>query len=196
MESIKACRKKKIKAIVLKQISREDSSLVAIIENVQRDDLNALEEAEAYIRLIELHKISHEKIAKKTGKSRSYISNLIRLLHLKPKVKSLLGKGIISYGHARALLGAENQEAIANKIVKEKLSVRDVEFLIKNSNIKKNSLKKAIKPKDPNIEDYEKYLSLKLGYKVEIKDRKGKGYLLVKYKNLEQLDSIVELFNK
>ena len=141
--------------------------------------------------------MKHEDIAKSTGKSRSYITNLLRILSLDEGVKRLLNERKISFGHARALLGASNQLAVAHKVVKESLSVRQLEdFLRSGNNInKKAHLKKNLKLKDANIVDYEKYLSLKLGYKVEIKDKDGKGYLLVRYKNLEQLDAIIEFFN-
>ena len=142
----------------------------------------------------------HEDLAKSTGKSRSYITNLIRILNLKPKVKKLLEEGSLSFGHARALLSCTDQEKIAKTIIDNSLSVRETEDLIKstknfslNDNKKVKGLKKL---KDANILDYEKYLSLKLGYKVEIKDKSGKGYLLVQYKTLDQLEAIVSLFNK
>ena len=144
--------------------------------------------------------MKHEDLAKSTGKSRSYITNLIRILTLKPKLRKLLESGVLTFGHARALLSCEDQEKIAETIIEQKLNVRDTENLIKNyknSNLNVNKKVKILQSsKDPNIIDYEKYLSLKLGYKVEIKDKFGKGYLLVKYKSLDQLDAIVNLFNK
>ena len=189
---------KKIKAIIVKSEEKENS-LAAIIENVQREDLNVLEEAEAYNQLVVKHNMKHEDIAKNTGKSRSYITNLIRLVGLQEEVKKLLNSGELTYGHARALLASNDQEQLAKDIVKNKLSVRDTEELVKNKEgfLEKKALNfNKIKNKDPNILDYEKYLSLKLGYKVEIQDKSGKGYLLVRYKNLEQLDEIIEIFNK
>ena len=189
---------KKIKTIIVKS-NQKENSLAAIIENVQREDLNVLEEAEAYNQLIINHKMKHEDIAEKTGKSRSYVTNIVRLISLKEKVKAFLSSGKLTYGHARALLTAKNQEKLAESIVKNKLSVRETEELVKGKEIilEKNISKfKKNKNKDPNILDYEKYLSLKLGYKVEIQDKSGKGYLLVRYKSLEQLDQIIEIFNK
>ena len=141
--------------------------------------------------------MKHEEIAKKTGKSRSYITNLLRVLSLNEGVKKLLNERKISFGHARALLNAPNQLAVANKVIADNMSVRQLEdFLRKGGKANKNStIKKGLNLKDANIVDYEKYLSIKLGYKVEIKDKEGKGYLLVRYKNLEQLDAIIDLFN-
>ena len=193
----KSLKMKTIKAIVIKNTSAESNALAAIIENVQREDLTVLEEAVAYNKLIKNFKMKHEDIAKKTGKSRSYITNLLRVLSLNEGVKKLLNERKISFGHARALLNASDQLELAQKVVKENMSVRQLEDFLRNGGEanKNSTIKKGLKLKDANIVDYEKYLSLKLGYKVEIKDKDGKGYLLVKYKNLEQLDAIIGLFN-
>ncbi len=193
----KSLKLKTIKAIIIKNTNEKSEALAAIIENVQREDLAVLEEAIAYNKLIKNFDMKHEDIAKSTGKSRSYITNLLRILSLDEGVKRLLNEKKISFGHARALLGTSNQLVVAHKVVKESLNVRQLEdFLRSGNNInKKTHLKKNLKLKDANIVDYEKYLSLKLGYKVEIKDKDGKGYLLVRYKNLEQLDAIIEFFN-
>ena len=142
--------------------------------------------------------MKHEDIAKSTGKSRSYITNLLRILSLNDGVKKLLNEKKISFGPARALLNAPNQLVLANKVIADNMSVRQLEEFLKEGEHKdKESTfpKKNLNLKDVNIADYEKYLSLKLGYKVEIKDKEGKGYLLVRYKNIEQLDAIVDLFN-
>ena len=197
----RACKRlkmKKISAIVIKNTSERSDALAAIIENVQREDLSVLEEAIAYEKLIKNYKMKHEDIAKNTGKSRSYITNLLRVLGLSEEVKKLLNEKKISFGHARALLNAPNQLDIAHKVIKDNMSVRQLEDFLREGEQKgksNNTIKKNLNLKDANIIDYEKYLSLKLGYKVEIKDKDGKGYLLVKYKNLEQLDAIIDLFN-
>ena len=194
----KSLKMKTINAIVIKNTSEKSDALAAIIENVQREDLSVLEEAIAYDKLIKNYKMKHEDIAKSTGKSRSYITNLLRVLSLNEGVKKLLNEKKISFGHARALLNAPNQLALAHKVVKDNMSVRQLEDFLReasNKDIKRDLIKKSLNLKDANIVDYEKYLSLKLGYKVEIKDKDGKGYLLVRYKNLEQLDTIIDLFN-
>ena len=193
----KILKMKTIKAIIIENKSEKSEALVAIIENVQREDLTTLEEAIAYDRLIKNFKMKHEEIAKSTGKSRSYITNLLRILSLDDEVKNLLNEKKISFGHARALLGTNNQLILARKVVKESMSVRQLEDFLRtgDSTNKKTSPKKNLKLKDANIVDYERYLSLKLGYKVEIKDKDGKGFLSVRYKNLEQLDAIIEFFN-
>ena len=194
----KSLKMKTINAIVIKNTSEKSDALAAIIENVQREDLSVLEEAIAYDKLIKNYKMKHEDIAKSTGKSRSYITNLLRILSLNEGVKKLLNEKKISFGHARALLNAPNQLVLANKVITDNMSVRQLEDFLRagGHKDKKNTLpKKRLNLKDANIVDYEKYLSLKLGYKVEIKDKEGKGYLLVRYKNLEQLDAIIDLFN-
>ena len=197
----RACKRLKMKtinAIVIKNTSEKADALAAIIENVQREDLSVLEEAIAYEKLIKNYKMKHEDIAKNTGKSRSYITNLLRVLSLNEEVKKFLNEKKISFGHARALLNAPNQLDIAHKVIKDNMSVRQLEQFLREGEQKgKNNdlIKKSLNLKDANIVDYEKYLSLKLGYKVEIKDKDGKGYLRVRYKNLEQLDAIIDLFN-
>ncbi len=194
----KSLKMKTINAIVIKNTSEKSDALAAIIENVQREDLTVLEEAIAYDKLIKNYKMKHEDIAKSTGKSRSYITNLLRILSLKEGVKKLLNEKKISFGHARALLNAPNQLDLAHKVIRDSMSVRQLEILLReggNKDKKTSTLKNSLNLKDANIVDYEKYLSLKLGYKVEIKDKEGKGYLLVRYKSLEQLDAIIDLFN-
>ena len=194
----KSLKMKTINAIVIENTSEKSDALVAIIENVQRENLSALEEAIAYEKLIKNYKMKHEDIAKSTGKSRSYITNLLRVLSLNEGVKKLLNEKKISFGHARALLNAPNQLVLANKVITDNMSVRQLEDFLRagGHKDKKNTLpEKRLNLKDANIVDYEKYLSLKLGYKVEIKDKEGKGYLLVRYKSLEQLDAIIDLFN-
>ena len=194
----KSLKMKTINAIVIKNTSEKSDALAAIIENVQRENLSVLEEAIAYDKLIKNYKMKHEDIAKSTGKSRSYITNLLRILSLNEGVKKLLNEKKISFGHARALLNAPNQLVLANKVITDNMSVRQLEDFLReggNKDKKNTLLEKRLNLKDANIVDYEKYLSLKLGYKVEIKDKEGKGYLLVRYKSLEQLDAIIDLFN-
>ena len=194
----KSLKMKTINAIVIQNTSEKSDALAAIIENVQRENLAVLEEAIAYDKLIKNYGMKHEEIAKSTGKSRSYITNLLRILSLKEDVKKLLNEKKISFGHARALLNEPNQLNLAYKVIRDNMSVRQLENLLRgagNKDKKNKPIKNNLNLKDVNIVDYEKYLSLKLGYKVEIKDKEGKGYLLVRYKNLEQLDAIIDLFN-
>ena len=185
--------------VIISTESDKLTSLSSVIENVQREDLNSIEEAEAYYSLINEYNLTHEEVSKFTGKSRSYISNFIRIVGLPKNIKELLAANKISFGHARALLSAKNIEKMTNIVLKNQLNVRQTEELIKEeqkdiSNKIGNS--NTINEKDPNISDYEKYLSLKLGYEIQIKDKKGKGIISVKYKTLEQLEEIISMFNK
>ena len=185
--------------VIIKSENDEYSSLASVIENVQREDLTSLEEAEAYRSLISEYNLTHEEISKYTGKSRSHISNFIRIVGLPEEVKKLLSTKKISFGHARALLAASNIKQLAEMVVSKELNVRQTEDLVKNEqNVGKSQLNKEgnIKEKDPNISDYEKYLSLKLGFEVQIKDKNGKGNISVKYQSLDQLEEIISLFNE
>ena len=185
--------------VIIKSENDEYSSLASVIENVQREDLTSLEEAEAYRSLISEYNLTHEEISKYTGKSRSHISNFIRIVGLPEEVKKLLSTKKISFGHARALLAASNIKQLAEIVVSKELNVRQTEDLVKNEqNVGKSQLNKEgnIKEKDPNISDYEKYLSLKLGFEVQIKDKNGKGNISVKYQSLDQLEEIISLFNE
>jgi ParB family chromosome partitioning protein len=162
----------------------------AIVENVQRHDLNPLEEAQGYKRLIEEFNYDQEKVSKFIGKSRSYITNSLRLLSLPKKIIEMIENRLITSGHAKILVGLENAEFVANKIIKKKLSVRQAENFVKI--FKKN--KKNIKFKDANIVDLENNISEKIGLNVEIKnDKKNKGSITFFHKEIEQLNKIIEI---
>jgi len=162
----------------------------AIVENVQRHDLNPLEEAQGYKRLIEEFNYDQEKVSKFIGKSRSYIANSLRLLSLPKKIIEMIENRLITSGHAKILVGLENAEFVANKIIEKKLSVRQAENLVKI--FKKN--KRNIKFKDANIVDLEKNISEKIGLNVEIKnDKKNKGSITFFHKEIEQLNKIIEI---
>ena len=162
---------------------------LAIIENVQRNDLNPIEEANGYKRLIEEFSYDQEQVSKFIGKSRSHISNSLRLLNLPKDVLSLIEEGKISQGHAKVLVGLENSYFIARKIVDKNLSVRQAESLIKAiKNPKKN--KNSIK--DPNILNLEKTLEDKTGINVNIKNSKNNtGQLTFNYKDPDQLNRLI-----
>jgi len=162
----------------------------AIVENVQRKDLNPIEEAEGYQRLINEFHYDQEKVAKFIGKSRAHISNCLRLLSLPKKIIKYLEDEKISQGHAKILVGLENSELIADKIISKKLSVRQTEGLARitrNKNIKKTK-------KDPNILDTENQLSSKIGMRVFIQNKKNKsGTLTFEYKDFDQLDRLIKI---
>ena len=166
----------------------------ALIENIQREDLNVIEEAYAYKGLIELKNITNENLAKKIGKSSSHVSNILRLLELDDEIKNLVIKGKLSMGHARALIGVPNALDRAKEIIDKKLSVRQVENI--TSKFKNN--KKSTKTKDPNITDLEKELSDKIGLKTSIQfnENGSSGSLTLYYSDLNQLDDLMKRLKK
>ena len=162
-----------------------------IVENVQRHDLNAIEEAEGYKRLIDEFSYDQEQVAKFIGKSRSHITNSLRLLSLPEQVIELVKENKISPGHAKILVGLENCLFISKKIISKKLSVRQTENLVRAY---KTPSKKVLNGKDPNIRILEQNLMEKIGMNVEIKNKKNnKGSITFSYKELEQLNKIIEL---
>jgi len=176
-------------------VNDEKSLEFAIIENVQRQDLNAIEEAQGYQRLIDEFSYNQEKLAKFIGKSRSHIANCLRLLNLPKEVIAFVEKEQISAGHARSLIGLPNAQLIAKKIADNKLSVRQSEKLVKALRNKKNL--KVVPSKDSNILNLERSLENKIGLSVEIKSRKdNSGTLSFTYKNLDQLDRLINVIKK
>ena len=164
---------------------------LAIVENVQRQDLNAIDEAESYKNLIDNFGYDQEKVSKFIGKSRSYISNSLRLLTLPEKLIDMVRNEKISQGHARVLIGLENALHIAEKIIKKKLSVRQSENLVR---LVKKSPNKIYKPRDANIIAAEKELTDKLGMKVLLKNKKNNtGILIFEYKAYDQLDRLIDI---
>jgi len=162
----------------------------AIVENVQRHDLNPLEEAQGYKRLIDEFSYDQEKVSKFIGKSRSHITNSLRLLILPEEVIKLIETQKLTAGHAKILVGLENAGFVANKIVEKKLSVRQAENFVK---IFKNKKQKT-NNKDTNIKDLEISVSNKIGLNVEIKNKKNnKGKITFEYKDLDQLNKIIEI---
>ena len=163
----------------------------AIVENVQRHDLNSIEEAQGYQRLIDEFSYDQDKVAKFIGKSRSHVSNCLRLLTLPKDVITLIEQNKISQGHAKVLVGLNNSSLIARKIIDKKLSVRQAENLVKIFRQNKSSLKKA---KDPNLNQLEISLSEKIGLSVFIRNKKNNsGSILFEYKGLDQLNKIIDI---
>ena len=172
---------------VVRQLDDIEALEIAIIENVQRSDLSPIEEAAGYKRLIENHGHTQEALSEIVGKSRSHIANIIRLLGLPQSIQDMISEGKISSGHARAIMNSAFPEQLADKIVKENLSVRDAENLAKS---KKTGIKK-VKLKDPDTIDLENTLTAKIGLTVNI-DHKGKkgGSIKIGYKSLDQLEMV------
>ena len=177
--------------VVITDVDDLKSLEFAIVENVQRQDLNAIEEARGYQRLIEEFSYDQEKVAKFIGKSRSHIANFLRLLGLPLTVLKLIENKKLSPGHAKILVGLNNAEYVANKIVEKNLSVRQAENFVKIFKIKKKSL---IKSKDSNLQALESSIIEKIGLNVLIKNKKNNsGTLLLEYKDLDQLNRIIEI---
>ena len=163
----------------------------AIVENVQRHDLNPLEEAQGYKRLIDEFSYDQEKVSKFIGKSRSYITNTLRLLNLPSEVLKLIEEKKITSGHAKILVGLENALFLANKIIEKKLSVRQTENFVK---IFKKKPGVTSKYKDPNIKNLEQSISDKIGLNVIIKNNKrNRGTITLSYHDIEQLNKIIDI---
>ena len=187
--------------VVIRDLSDGQSLEMALVENVQRQDLEALEEAEAYQRLIEEFSHSQEDVARVVGKSRSHVANTLRLLTLPEPVKAMLADHRISAGHARAVLGARNPEAVARKVVAQGLNVRQTERLAKARRAPEGTGKASSdsgsaardtgQAKDPDTKTLERDLSARLGLKVTIDIHGRGGCLSVHYETLEQLDDLL-----
>ena len=177
--------------VVIADVSDLKSLEFAIVENVQRHDLNTIEEARGYQRLIQEFSYDQEKVAKFIGKSRSHIANFLRLLNLPEEVLKLIEDKKLSAGHAKIIIGLNNIEFIAKKIIEKNLSVRQTEKFVKIFKIKRQSFKSL---KDPNMRALESSVAEKIGLNILIKNMKNNtGSLVVEYKNLDQLNKIIEI---
>ena len=164
---------------------------LAIIENVQRKDLNPIEEAESYKNLIQNFGYDHDSVSKFIGKSRSHISNSLRLLSLPEKVLDMIRNNVITHGHAKILVGLDNALLLAEKIIKKKLSVRQAENLVR---VLKQGSKKFYKSKDSNIIATENDLSDRIGMRVVLSNKKNNsGTLSFEYKDIDQLDRLIKI---
>ena len=177
--------------VVITDVNDLKSLEFAIVENVQRNDLNAIEEARGYQRLIQEFSYDQDKVAKFIGKSRSHITNILRLLGLPNVVLRLIETKKLSPGHAKILVGLNNAEFVANKIIEKSLSVRQAENFVKIYKIKKKSFKKS---KDVNLRSLENSIQEKIGLNVLIKNKKNNsGSLVLEYKDFDQLNKIIEI---
>lgn len=179
---------------VVRDISDNIAMAAALVENIQREDLNAMEEAEALRRLIDDCGLTHEACAEAVGRSRTSVTNMLRLLDLEIEVGQLLRDGKISMGHARALLGAdpEDQGIIASKVIAQDLSVRQTEALVREFDAEPNSETPKAKP-PAKFQDWANSLTDQLGAKVAIRESKGgKGQIVIKYDSEDALKGIVE----
>ena len=180
--------------VVILDVDDNKSLEFAIVENVQRQDLNPIEEAKSYQRLINDFNYNQEKLSKFIGKSRSYIANSLRLLGLPEEVLGMLVSGSLSAGHARTLIGLNNASEIGKKIIKRKLSVRQSEVLVRQFKDKKFKL---VHKKDSNILDLQKDLEEKTGLSVSINNKKNNyGTISFEYRDLDQLDKLINTIKK
>ena len=175
--------------IVIMDLNDSETLEVAIVENIQREDLNVIEEAKGYKRLNEEFGYDQDKIAKLMSKSRSHVSNTLRLLNLPKDIIAMIEQGELTAGQARPLIGMPNASSIAEEIVAKKLSARSIE------NIKKKKTKPLIN--DPNIFDAQRDIERSIGLNVNIQNRKNNsGKLIIEYKNLDQLEMVSKLLKK
>ena len=178
--------------VLVRDIPDEATLAVALIENIQRENLNPVEEAVGLKRLMDEFELTHEEMAKSIGRSRTAVTNLLRLLGLSHGAKQLLEHGKIEMGHARAILGLaiERQDYVAAEVYSKRLSVRQTEALVRSySEVKKKPEKPA---KSSDIQRLEETLSDKLGTRVQVQDKNGKGRIIIDYKSLDTLDGIID----
>ena len=178
--------------VLIKELTNEEVVKISIVENIQRVDLNPIEEANSYHQLIRDFGYTQEKVSSSLGKSRSYIANSLRLLSLPKSIIKFLEEGKLTSGHARALVGVKNSEFLAKKIIEEGVSVRDIENIVKKGIDQSNNRieKKSSIKKDVDTLNLEQDLKMALGLKTVIdhNENSGRGSIIIKYRDLEQLD--------
>jgi ParB family transcriptional regulator, chromosome partitioning protein len=183
---------------IIRQVSNEQAMEITIIENLQREDLNPVEQAHAYERLSRDFGLTQDQMAQRTGKDRSSVANFLRLLKLPSDVLTLVESNKLSFGHAKALMGLDSQETmlrLAQRAVQLSMSVRQLESAVYNL---MHPEPKATKPErvlDPNVRDAEQQLQRSLGIRVQIQDNHGKGKIVLEYQSLEDFDRVLEVLN-
>tara|TARA_B100001057_G_scaffold94168_1_gene90589 strand:+ start:96756 stop:97658 length:903 start_codon:yes stop_codon:yes gene_type:complete len=176
--------------VIIKNLTDDDALEIAIIENVQRSNLNPIDEASGYKRLLDIYNYTQDDLSRVIGKSRSYVANILRLSNLPTKVQELLSSGKLTIGHARALISSNNPENLASIVISRGLSVRQTENLIKSTGLP-SSKKTAKSLKDPNIKNLEELITDSLGLKVEIQTKDNvAGKVLINYLDNDQLENI------
>jgi ParB family transcriptional regulator, chromosome partitioning protein len=186
---------------ILRQVSDEQAMEITIVENLQRTDLNPMEQARAYDRLSREFKMTQEQMAQRTGKDRASVANFLRLLRLPVEVQGKVEAGELSFGHARALLPLENPETIlkaAQKVMALSMSVRQTESYVQGilHPEKQKSEEKVKEPMDPNVREARDLLQRALGLKVSIEDKNGRGRVIIEYSRLEDFDTLLEMLGK
>ena len=181
--------------VIIHDLSDNEALEIALIENLQREDLSPLEEAEGYQRLMDEFRHTQDVLAHRLGKSRSHVTNTLRLLKLTPRVKKYMQEGQLSAGHARALVGLQNADQLAEAIVKRGLNVRQTEKLVRDAAGKAQAKKPVVKgyiPRDVDVMALEERMSSLLGLKVTIESSGAEGMLQIEYKSLDQLDDLID----
>ncbi len=177
--------------VLVKVVSDREAMAAALVENLQRQDLNAVEEAEGYARLSQQFGMTQEALARAVGKSRPHVANTLRLLNLPDRVRDMLREGALSAGHARALLGAPDPSVLATHVVDRGLNVRQTEALAASR--ARPSEPKPTKPFDPDLRKFEREVTERLGLKVAIKPGRRGGQVTIAYRDLDQLDGLMRL---
>jgi ParB family chromosome partitioning protein len=180
---------------IVKQVSNEQAMEMTIVENLQREDLNPMEQARAYERLGREFGLTQEQMAERTGKDRSSVANFLRLLKLPPEVQTLVGQDKLSFGHAKALMGLDSPEAmlkLANRSAALSMSVRQVEAIVHSLLNPEPKGDRGERQLDPNVRQAERDLERALGVRVQISDRKGKGKIVIHYTSLDDFDRVLE----
>ncbi|MFZ0633628.1 MAG: ParB/RepB/Spo0J family partition protein [Acidobacteriaceae bacterium] len=187
---------------IVRHASDEQAMEMTIVENLQRTDLNPIEQARAYERLAREFQLTQEQMAKRTGKDRASVANFLRLLKLPPEVQAQVESGTLSFGHARALLPLEDAAAIlkaAQKLMALSMSVRQAESYVQGilnpESKKKPDGEQKEKVQDPNVREVQEQLQRSLGMKVRVEDRKGRGRVIIEYAKLEEFDRLLEMLN-
>ena len=184
---------------IVKQVSNEQAMEMTIVENLQREDLNAIEQARAYERLGREFGLTQEQMAQRTGKERSSVANFLRLLKLPSEVQTLVEENKLSFGHAKALMSLDSPQAVlklANRAVALSMSVRQVEGTVHSLVHPEPKREKAERQVDPNVREAERQLQQALGVRVQIADNNGKGKIVIEYKSLEDFDRVVEALGR
>jgi ParB family transcriptional regulator, chromosome partitioning protein len=183
---------------IIRQVSNEQAMEITIIENLQREDLNPVEQARAYERLSRDFGLTQEQMAQRTGKDRSSVSNFLRLLKLPSQVLTLVESAQLSFGHAKALMTLDSQEAmlrLANRAVQLSMSVRQLESAAYQLMHPAPAPSKPERVLDPNVREAEQQLQRSLGLRVQIQDNRGKGKIVLEYKSLEDFDRVLEMLS-
>jgi ParB family chromosome partitioning protein len=183
---------------IVRQVSNEQAMEITIIENLQREDLNPVEQAHAYERLSREFGLTQEQMAQRTGKDRSSVANFLRLLKLPPEVLKFVESNQLTFGHAKALMGLDSPEAmlkLAQRAVQLSMSVRQVEGSVYNLMHPEPPAAKPERILDPNVREAEQQLQRSLGIRVQIQDNHGKGKIVLEYKSLEDFDRVLEALN-